>query len=128
MQFEVTDKQEKREGLILKKSIYTARANIHLNDEEFEALQSMGKDKQWAEYPLGEVMITEKHRRPFTMSMAQSWSKKTKSISMGIRTPLPEDRELQISQVREVASNLKQVIEARLSALNTSDEDVMEEL
>lgn len=128
MQFEVTNKVEKREGLIMKKPVYYARAKIHLDDEEHDILQNMGKDKQWSEYPLGEVMITEKHRRPFTMGMAQSWAKKTKTIELGIRTGLPEDREIQISEVREVATNLKQVIEARMSALNASDEDVLEEI
>lgn len=128
MQFEVTNKCEEREGFIFKKPIYLARAKIHLNDEEYEVLQNMGKDKEWAEYPLGEFQITPKHRRPFSMSMAQSWSKKTKSIEMGIRTGLPEDREMQIGEARDIATNLKQVLEARFSALNASDEDVLEEL
>lgn len=128
MQFEVTNKSEKREGFILKKSIYLATANVHLNEEEYEVLQNMGKDKEWAEYPLGEWQITPKHRRPFSMSMAQSWSKKTKTIRFGIRTGLPEEREMQIREARDIASNLKQVLEARLSALNASDEDILEEI
>lgn len=128
MQFEVTDKREEREGLIFKKPVYLARANIHLNDEEFEALQSMAKAKEWREYPLGEIQVTPKIRQTVTMSMCLAWAKKTKTFSKGIRTQLPEERELQASEVREVAGNLKQVLEARLSALNASDEDVLEEL
>lgn len=128
MQFEVTNKHEDREGLIFKKPVYLAQANIHLNDEEFEALQSMAKTKEWGEYPLGEIQVTPKHRQTVTMSMCLAWAKKTKTFSKNIRTPLPEDRELQVSEVREVAGNLKQVLEARLSAMNTSDEDVLEEI
>ena len=128
MQFEVTNKREEREGLIFKKPVYLARTHIHLSDEEHEVLQNMGKDREWAEYPLGEFQMTPKHRRPFSMSMAQSWSKKTKSIELGIRTGLPEDREMQIREARDIATNLKQVLAARLSALNSSDEDVLEEL
>ncbi len=128
MQFEVTGKREEREGFIIKKPVYLARANIHFNDEEYEVLQKMGKDKEWAEYPLGEWQMTPKHRRPFSMSMAQSWSKKTKSIEFGIRTGLPEEREMQIREARDIATNLKQVLEARMSALNASDEDVLEEI
>lgn len=128
MQFEVTGKREEREGFIIKKPVYLARANIHFNDEEYEVLQKMGKDKEWAEYPLGEWQMTPKHRRPFSMSMAQSWSKKTKSIEFGVRTGLPEEREMQIREARDIATNLKQVLAARLSALNASDEDVLEEI
>ena len=128
MQFEVINKREEREGFIIKKAVYLARANIHLNDEEHEVLQQMGKDKESAEYPLGEWQLTPKHRRPFSMAMAQSWSKKNKSIGLGIRTKLPEEREMQIREARDIATNLKQVLEARLSALNTSDEDILEEI
>jgi hypothetical protein len=128
MQFEVTNKHEQREGLIMKKTVYLGRANIHLNDEEFEALQSMAKSKEWAEYPLGDIQVTPKIRQTVTMSMCLAWAKKTKSFEKGIRTHLPEDRELQIAEVREVATNLKQVLEARVSALNASDEDILEEI
>lgn len=128
MQFEVTNKQEKREGLIFKKTAYVADANIHLTDAEFDALQSMAKSKEWVEYELGEIQITPKHRRPVTMGMCFGWVKKTKSFNKGIYTHLPEERELQIAEIREIATNLKQVLEARLSALSASDEDVLEEL
>lgn len=128
MQFEVTDKREEREGFILKKPVYLARARIHFNDDEFAALQSMAKSKEWQEYPLGEVQITAKHRTQVTMNMVFSWAKKTRIFDKGIRTNLPEDREVQIVEVREVATNLKQVLDARLSALNASDEDVLEEI
>lgn len=128
MQFEVTDKREEREGIIFKKPVYLVQANIHLDDAEFEALKSMAKGKEWAEYPLGEIQITEKHRRPVTMKMCFQWAEKTKSFKKGIRTNLPEDRELQIVEVREIATTLKQVLEARLSALNASDEDILEEI
>ena len=126
MQFEVTNKQEKREGLILKKTAYVADANIHLTDEEFDVLQSMAKSKEWVEYELGVIQVTPKHRRPVTMGMCLAWAKKTKSFEKGIFTYLPEERELQIAEVREVATNLKQVLEARLSALSASDEDILE--
>ena len=128
MQFEVTDKREEREGIIFKKPVYLARANIHLNDEEFDALQSMAKSKEWREYPIGEIQVTPKIRQTVTMSMCLAWAKKTKTFSKGIRTQLPEERELQVSEVREVAGNLKQVLQARLSALSASDEDVLEEI
>jgi len=128
MQFEVTDKCEEREGIIFKKPVYLARANIHLNDEEFDALQSMAKSKEWREYPIGEIQVTPKIRQTVTMSMCLAWAKKTKTFSKGIRTQLPEERELQVSEVREVAGNLKQVLQARLSALSASDEDVLEEI
>ena len=128
MRFEVTNKKEERSGFIIKKPIYLARASIQLNDEEFEALEAMAKTKDWKMYPLGEVPIGDKHRREVTMEMFYSWAKKTKSFDLNIRTPLPEAREMSISEVKEVASTLKQVLEARLSALSTSDEDIAVEI
>lgn len=128
MRFEVTNKKEERSGFIIKKPIYLARASIQLNDEEFEALEAMTKTKDWKMYPLGEVPIGDKHRREVTMEMFYSWAKKTKSFDLNIRTPLPEAREMSISEVKEVASTLKQVLEARLSALSTSDEDIAVEI
>ncbi|WP_420860326.1 hypothetical protein [Algirhabdus cladophorae] len=128
MRFEVTGKSEERVGFIFKKPIYCARTEIHLTDDEFEALKSMASTKQWRMYPLGEISIGEKIRREFPMEMAYSWAKKTKSISNNVRTALPEERELQISEMKELASNLKQVLEARLSSLEASDDDVAIEL
>lgn len=123
MQFEVTDKKETREGLLIKKPVYLAHVAIRLNDEEFEALSSMAKSKEWKMYPLGEIALGDKHRRNVSMEMFFSWAKKSHAFEIGVRTPLPEDREMQISDLKEVASNLKQVLEARLTALNASDED-----
>lgn len=128
MQFEVTDKREEREGLILKKTIYKATANIHFNDEEYETLKSMATSKEWRDYPLGEFQLGEKIRRPATMIFVFNDAKKTKTFRNPIRTALPEERELFISEIREIATNLKQVLAARLSALNASDEDVLEEI
>lgn len=123
MQFEVTDKREEREGLLIKKPVYLARAAVRLTDEEFEALESMAKSKEWAMYPLGEVAIGNRHRRNVSMEMFHNWARKTHSFELNIRSPLPDDREMQISELKDVASNLKQVLEARLTALNASDED-----
>lgn len=128
MRFEVTDKREERSGMIIKKPVYLARISIHLTDEEFDALKSMAGAKEWKMYPLGEIAIGEKHRREVSMDMFYTWAKKTKTFETSVRTTLPEERELQISEVKEVASTLKQVLEARLSALQTSDEDVAIEI
>ena len=124
MRFEVTDKREEREGLIIKKPVYLARTRIHLTDTEYDALKSMVGSKEWKLYPLGEIQLTDKIRREVSMEMFFSWAKKTKTFEKAIRTPLPEDRELQISEVKDMASTLKQVLEARLTALEASDEDV----
>jgi len=35
---------------------------------------------------------------------------------------------VQIREARDIATNLQQVLEARMSALNASDEDVLEEI
>lgn len=128
MRFEVTDKREERSGMIIKKPVYLAQAAIHLTDEEFDALKSMASAKEWKMYPLGEIAITDNHRREVSMEMFFGWAKKTKVFDKGIRTALPEERELQISEMKELASTLKQVLEARLSALQTSDEDVAIEI
>ncbi|MEJ8563290.1 hypothetical protein QTO30_20105 [Yoonia sp. GPGPB17] len=128
MRFEVTEKREERVGFIFKKPSYAARTDIHLTDDEYDALQSMAVTKQWMHYPLGEISMTVKHRKEFTMEMASAWSKKTKSIKKNIRTELPEERELQISEMKDLATNLKQVLEARLSSLQSSDDDVAIEL
>lgn len=128
MKLEVTGKREEKTGFVFKKPIYLARAEIHLTDEEFEALKSMVTSKQWKMYPLGEMTLTDKIRREVSMDMLYTWAKKTKTFSKGIRTPLPEEREMQIVEVREIASTLKQVLEARLSAMNSSDDDVAIEI
>ena len=128
MRFEVTDKREEKTGFLFKKPIYLARVALHLSEEEFEALKSMASQKDWQMYPLGEMNITKKHRREVTVEMAFSWAKKTRIFSKAIRTPLPEDRELQIDEFKEIGANLKQVIEARVNALSASDEDVVVEL
>lgn len=128
MRFEVTDKREERQGLIIKKPFYLARTSIILTDEEYDALASMVKSKDWKMYPLGEIQLTDKIRREVSMEMFFSWAKKTKSFDKSIRTPLPEARELEITELKDLASTLKQVLEARLSALNTSDEDVAVEI
>lgn len=128
MRFEVTGKREERSGFIIKKPVYIARAEIHLTDDEFDALKSMASSKQWKLYPLGEINLTDKHRTEVSMDMFYTWAKKTKVFSKGIRTSLPEERELQITEVKELASTAKQVIEARLTALNSSDEDVAIEI
>ena len=128
MQFEVIDKREERSGLIIKKPVYLACTRIHLTDEEYDALQSMAGSKEWKMYPLGEMQITDKIRREVSMEMFYGWAKKTKTFEKGIRTALPEGRELQISEVQDIASTLKQVLEARLTALNASDEDVTIEI
>lgn len=128
MQFEVINRREEREGFIFKKPVYLAQTNIHLNDDEFEALQSMAKSKEWSAYPLGERQISPKFRQKFTLVACYGLAAKTKVAKMNIRASLPEERELQISEARDIATNLKQVLEARLSALNASDEDVLEEI
>ncbi len=128
MRFEVTDKREERRGLVFKKPYYLARATIHLTDEEFEALNSMATSKEWKMYPLGDVPLGDKHRREVTMEMFFSWAKKTGTFEIGIGSALPEERELGITEVKGVATTLKQVLEARLSALSTSDEDVAVEI
>lgn len=123
MQFEVTDKREEREGLLIKKPVYLAHIAIRLNDEEFDALSSMAKSKEWKMYPLGEIAWGDGHRRDVSMDMFYGWAKKTHAFEHRIRTNLPENRELQISELKDVASTLKQVLAARLSALSASDED-----
>lgn len=128
MQFEVTNKHEERTGLIVKKPIYLARVSIHLTDDEFDALQSMAKTPDWKLYPLGEITVGQKFRQEVTMEMFYSWAKKTKTFANNVRTTLPEDRELQIVEMQELASTLKQVLEARLSALQATDDDIAIEI
>lgn len=128
MRFEVTDKREERTGLVFKKPVYLARTEIHLTDDEFDALKSMATSKEWKLYPLGEMTITDNHRREVPMEMFYSWAKRTKTFSKNIRTSLPEGREMQITEAKEVASTLKQVLEARLSALQTTDDDIAIEI
>lgn len=123
MRFEVTGKREERTGFIFKKPIYLASTEIHLTDDEFQALKSMSKTKQWRMYPLGEVTVNDQIRQEFTMDVAFSRAKKTKIITKNIRTALPEERERQILEMKDVASNLKQVLEARLASLEASDDD-----
>ena len=88
----------------------------------------MASSKQWKLYPLGEIMIGNMPGKEVSMEMFYSWAKKTKTFSTNIRTPLPEERELQISQVQELASTAKQVLQARISALETSDDDMSIEI
>ncbi len=88
----------------------------------------MAKTKEWRFYELGKIQLTATISKQVSMEMFFNWAKKTKCFNKGIRTHLPEDRELQISEVRDVASTLKQVLEARFSALSVSDEDVLEEI
>lgn len=128
MKFEVVGKREERTGMIIKKPVYLAECLIHLTDEEFDALKDMAPTKQWKMYPLGEITIGDRHRTEVSMEMFYSWAKKTKVFSYKIRTALPEERELQISEVMELASTAKQVLQARISALNTSDEDMAIEI
>lgn len=128
MRFEVTDKKEDRRGFIFKKPFYLARTSIISTDEEYDALASMAKTKDWKMYPLGEIQINEKIRKEITMEIFFSWAKKTKSFDKSIGSPLPEARELEISEMRNLASTLKQVLEARLSALSASDEDLAVEI
>ena len=57
MKFEVTDKREQSEGLVFKKKIYYCNIRVELNDEEFETLAELAKEKDWQLYELGEWMI-----------------------------------------------------------------------
>ena len=129
MKFEVTDKREQSEGLVFKKKIYYCNIRVELNDEEFETLSELAKEKDWQLYELGEWMIDSTRSIDVTIDTFFNYVKKSKGVwETSGRSESPEMRELKISNVKELASKAKEIIEIRLSALNQSDEDIVEEL
>ena len=129
MKFEVTDKREQSEGLVFKKSVYYCNIRVELSDEEFETLAELAKEKDWQLYALGEWMLDSTRSIDVTISTFYGYVKKTKGVwETSGRAESPEMRELKISNIKELASKAKEIIEIRLSALNQSDEDVAEEL
>ncbi len=129
MKFEVTDKREQSEGLVFKKKIYYCNIRVELNDEEFETLAELAKEKDWQLYELGEWMIDSTRSIDVTIDTFFNYVKKSKGVwETSGRSESPEMRELKISNVKELASKAKEIIEIRLSALNQSDEDIVEEL
>ena len=129
MKFEVLDKREEREGMIFKKSVYLAQTRIELSDEEFEALKSMAKTKEWKLYPVGDYPFTSSHSTAVNLDVFYSWAKKGGGVfKHGIRTATPEHRNLMIEERKDVAITVKDVIAARLDALESSDDDESIEL
>ena len=129
MKFEVFNKREEREGMLRKKTVYCARTRIELTDEEFEALASMAKSKEWKLYPLGEYPLTTTQSIDAYLETFYSWTKKQKGVlEHGIRASTPEHRNLMISERKEIAITVKNVIAARLDAMQSTDDDESEEL
>ena len=129
MKFEVTDKHEKSEGLVFKKTIYYCNIRVELSDEEFEALESMAKDKNWKNYLVGNYMLDPTRDIEMRLETFYNWVKKEKGVwnSSG-RSDSPEMRQLKIANVKEIAGTVKDILDTRLSALAQSDEDVCEEI
>ncbi len=129
MKFEVTDKREQNEGLVFKKPVYNCNIRVELNDEEFEALQSLTKDKNWRDYSVGELDTGGSRNVNMTINIFYGFVQKSKGVwETSGRSESPEMRELRINNIKEIASKAKEIIEIRLSALNQSDEDIAEEL
>ena len=129
MKLEVLNKAEKREGLLIKKSVYTATTRIEMTDEEFEALESMAKSKEWKLYPVGTYPFTATQNIDAYLETIYAWSKKQRGvINHGLRTATPEHRNMVIEERKEVALTVKAVINARLDALQGSDDDETIEL
>lgn len=129
MKFEVLDKCEEREGLIIKKPVYLATTRIELTDEEFEALAAMATSKEWKLYPVGDWPYTDTTSRDIYLGVFYDWCKKEQGvIAHGVRAATPEHRDMMISDRKEVALTVKNVITARLNALQSSDEDESVEL
>lgn len=129
MKFEVFNKREEREGLVFKKPVYCATTRIELTDEEFEALASMAKSKEWKMYPVGNYPVNETRSVEMRLEVFYAWCKKEQGVlEMGVRTNTPEHRKLMIEEVKEVASTVKNVLTARLDAMQGSDDDESVEL
>ncbi len=129
MKFEVTDKREQSEGLVFKKKIYYCNIRVELSDEEFETLHNLTKDKNWRDYSIGELDTGGPRNINMTINIFYGSVQKSKGVwETSGRSESPEMRELRISNIKELASKAKEIIEIRLSALNQSDEDTVEEI
>lgn len=128
MQFQVTDKREAKEGLIMKKSIFLGNVKVEFEDDEKSVLLEMAKEKDWKMYPVGIWPLPKNREIELTVSSIADSVKKSGYWDTNLRCESVEEREYNIETLKEMALKTKSVIYSRINAMSVGDDDVVEEL
>lgn len=128
MKFQVTDKREAKEGLIMKKSIFLGNVKVEFEEDEKITLLEMAKEKDWKMYPVGVWPLPGNRSIDLTVKSIADAVKKQGFWDSNLRCVSVEEREHNIQTLKEMALKTKAVIYSRIDAMSSGDDDVVEEL